>query len=400
MSGNSDDNPLNFSSLPLYNRPTPKRQDTWKFVALMVIAISIILVFGAVVTILAYKTEPAVYYDTRVVPTPGGLIMPSLDIKEARQEPVKLHEGDVTSGDEAVTETGVETSSSHKAGSVRTCKLQDYDIGDEIGKGGFGRVYLGTRTFDKATFAIKAYQSTAKGEKQFGLERQFLGQLRHPYVVRLHCTCVITEEEADAHGLEGRYIMIMDYASNGTMFKRRLDRKAVVRKWFAQLVLALEFVHSKGILHQDIKSGNVLIDENEDIRLADFGLATYYDPMATTSRWVGTKIYFPPERINREKVSYSADIYSLGILFYHFYGAQALPRFDKKNEDKEALKAQLLEFAMNAQKKELIPGASPEVYSLYQGMVHPNASERLTIRQIKAHPYFKKVDWGKLTPTA
>lgn len=356
--------------------------------------IALVAAFAALITLgtvllLFSRRVPAFPYDDRVILSQRVQLW-ALHAHEQEHESVHPPDGeDQTFESEGSTLPLIQN--------APICKLSDYEIHEEIGKGGFGKVYLATKKSGKSTVAIKAYQDSKKGKKQYDLERVFLQALRnHPYIIQLHCAFVISPKEAETAELEGRYMLVMEYASKGSMFKRRMERGAPVRKWFAQLVLALEYVHSKKILHQDIKAGNVLIDDNNDIRLADFGLAAKLPPPGEPSRWVGTKIYFPPERVRREPVSYSADIYSLGILLYHFYGQNPLPRFNKNEEDKEVIKAELLKHSMNSHKWPLIKNSPKQLKDLYSRMTEPDPKKRITLGEIKDHPYFKGVEWNPI----
>lgn len=192
-----------------------------------------------------------------------------------------------------------------------------YRIDGLIGRGGMGVVY---RAFDlrlKRTVALKLIAPElsldARFRERFTREAELAISLEHPNVVPIH----------DAGDIDGRLYLAMRYVE-GTDLRAILhaegaldaDRSlAVVR----QVANALDAAHAKGLVHRDVKPSNVLLDANEHVYLADFGLTRRLDEQSGSAgeqRFVGTPAYLAPEQIEGGLIDGRTDVYSLGCLLY------------------------------------------------------------------------------------
>ena len=283
-----------------------------------------------------------------------------------------------------------------------TCSLSQFQIIKEVGKGGFARAYKATRQIGDTSreVCIKAYKPTALG--QYRTEKEFLTHLRDaPYVIKIACGFHISEDKAKKLSLEGPHLLVMELASQGNLYKIKptldlIEDRERIRKWFGQIVIGLEHIHNQNMLHQDIKAGNILLGEDDNIRIADFGLAAHHNPEKKSS-WVGTKAYFPYERVFKLPVSYPSDIFALGMVIYHIFGKDPLPNYKEYRGKEHAGKLRKLMEAnsQNAENWLLRPEAGSDVEDLYKRMARKEPTERITIKEIKAHNYFKGFDWQK-----
>jgi serine/threonine protein kinase len=144
------------------------------------------------------------------------------------------------------------------------------------------------------------------------VERDVLKKCSHPNIVKLHYAF----QDAD------RLYLVMDYINGGQLFNVLRDGDSVAdeklaRFYLAELVLALEYLHDNNIVHRDLKPENILIDEDGHVLLTDFGLAKeHISNENRTSSFCGTLEYMSPEMIQGQPYSFSADMWSMGILLY------------------------------------------------------------------------------------
>lgn len=189
-------------------------------------------------------------------------------------------------------------------------QLGKYKILKKLGSGGFGSVYLAEDTFLKSLRALKIpHRAGSQIEKSLQESMVQAKLLDHPYIVKLLTVDIINKN----------IIMVMEYVK-GTDLEKVLDQKERLPiknalKYFRQLLSALAFAHQHKIIHRDIRPSNILIDENDDIKVTDFGTSRLLGdkPFATTR--IGSPPYMAPEQFEGRAVL-ASDIYSAGCLFY------------------------------------------------------------------------------------
>ncbi len=209
----------------------------------------------------------------------------------------------------------------HAAAGPLPDSFSGYEIVREIHRGGQGVVYHAIQTATKRQVAIKVMKEGPFGgaadRARFEREVQILGQLNHPSIVAIHETgsvagCdyfvmnYITGEPLDAYMSAGR---------------RSIERTLRV---FAEICDAINAAHLRGIIHRDIKPGNIRIDANDRPYILDFGLAklttaeTAPSAMTLTGQFVGSVPWASPEQVEGtpEKIDMRTDVYSLGVILY------------------------------------------------------------------------------------
>jgi protein-serine/threonine kinase len=153
----------------------------------------------------------------------------------------------------------------------------DYVLGQTLGEGEFGKVKLGWKKDGSSQVAIKLIRRESVASNPTRLpkiyrEISILRDLAHPNIVRLH-EMVETERHIG---------IILEYASGGELFDYILNHRYLkdpaARRLFAQLVSGVGYLHKKGIVHRDLKLENLLLDQNRNIIITDFGFANTFDP--------------------------------------------------------------------------------------------------------------------------
>ncbi len=202
-------------------------------------------------------------------------------------------------------------------------QIGPYRILEEIGRGGVGVVYLaakesaGVRT-RVAVKVLKRGMDTDDLLRRFELERQLLAALDHPNIARL----------LDAGATDdGRPYFVMEHIKGRPLDRYCDEKRLSIRdrlELFKKVCDAVQFAHQNLVVHRDIKPGNILVTDNGDPKLVDFGIAKLlnpnlspveYEPTAAYVRLM-TPEYASPEQVRGDNISTSSDIYSLGVVLF------------------------------------------------------------------------------------
>ncbi len=194
-------------------------------------------------------------------------------------------------------------------------QMGNYRIQQLLGKGGFAEVYLASHIYIKRQAAIKIlHTSIDDGNlEQFCREAEIVGSLRHRHIINV----------VD-FGIEDQTpYLVMDYLPQGSLRTQypqgmRLPLDQVVA-YTKQIAIALQYAHKQHVIHQDIKPANILLNEENEAVLSDFGLALIIQSMISlsTQNPAGTPCYMAPEQI-RGKPCAASDQYALGIMVYEW----------------------------------------------------------------------------------
>ncbi|KAL3653406.1 CBL-interacting protein kinase 18 [Castilleja foliolosa] len=260
--------------------------------------------------------------------------------------------------------------------------MQKYEVGRMLGQGTFAKVYYGRNLETGQSVAIKVIdkEKVVKVGLMNQTKREVSGMtmVKHDYIVHL--------EEVLA--TKTKIYFVMEYVKGGELFHKVSKGKLRVvtaRRYFQQLIQAVDFCHSRGVYHRDLKPENLLVDENGNLKVSDFGLSALseskrLDGLLHTT--CGTPSYVAPEVISR--IGYDgakADIWSCGVILFLLLAGH-LPFRDSN----------LMEMYRKILKGEYkCPNWIPsEARRLLSRILDPNPNSRITIDKIMDNQWFRK----------
>ncbi len=198
-------------------------------------------------------------------------------------------------------------------------RIGKYIVIREIGRGAFATVYLADDPFHQRKVAIKLLDKnedykdseSARRRKLFLNEASLAGKLVHPNIVKVF----------DASTESDMSYLVMEYVPGGNLKHYCSEDNLLPIRKVAMLVFkccrALDYAYQNGVIHRDIKPANILLSEQEDIKISDFGTAHISTTQTTQVQgFLGSPAYMSPEQINEENPSVQSDIYSMGIVLY------------------------------------------------------------------------------------
>lgn len=206
-------------------------------------------------------------------------------------------------------------------------RLGRYEVIEVVGQGAMGTVYRGKDPAIDRAVALKTIrfgsqmgdEAVEELRERFYREARAAGKLSHPNIVTIYDV-----------GSEGdlQYIA-MEFLEGYTLEEVVKKKQALNYKILAKIVMqscaALDYAHKQGIIHRDIKPANLMVLDNFEIKVADFGIARFEQPNATMTQTgiaLGTPNYISPEQLRGEKVDQRVDIFSLGVVIYELITRQ------------------------------------------------------------------------------
>lgn len=254
--------------------------------------------------------------------------------------------------------------------------LNDFNLSQSLGKGKFGSVYLAQEKKSQYLVALKMLRKSQLEQDQvvhqLQREVEIQAHLKHMNILRLYGYFYDSK----------RVYLILEYAANGEVYKRLQQEKHFsieqTKKWIRQVALALKYCHDRHVIHRDIKPENLLLDENDNIKLADFGWSVHA-PTTRRNTLCGTLDYLAPELVKGEEHDRSVDCWCLGILTYEFLIGQ--PPFMAKEVKKTYKRITSVDF----------PEWPSHIDNLTKDFIcrllTQHSENRMTIEETLAHPF-------------
>jgi len=261
-----------------------------------------------------------------------------------------------------------------------------YRLGSLLGRGSFAKVYKARNISTGEAVAIKVFdKETVRRSgtmEQVKREVEVMRRVRHPNVVRLH----------EVMATRSKIYFVMEYASGGELLARlaRSSRftEPVARRYFQQLITAVEFCHSRGVYHRDLKPENLLLDAHGNLKVSDFGLSSLADGASRLRgdgllhTTCGTPAYVAPEVIQKRGYDGAkADIWSCGVILFMLLAGH-LPFKDTNL---------VLLYRKIARSDYKCPAwFSVDARKLLARLLDPNPKTRITIAKLMARTWFRK----------
>ena len=261
----------------------------------------------------------------------------------------------------------------------------NYEFMTNIGQGMSGQVYKARNKKENKIYAIKKLNFNEINEKEkiaIQDEVNLLKQLKHPNIVSYKDSFFDKENNLN---------IVMVFCEGGDMYTKIRKQKGEhfeeeqILTWIAQLCLALSYVHDKQILHRDIKTQNIFIQNEKTVRIGDFGIAKGYNQSQNLGgSLIGTPLYMAPEVYNSsKKYSFRSDIWSLGCCIFEMCNLKNA--FEAKSWNAVFVKVN------KGQRANLNSKYSSDMKNLVDSMLNVKSINRPTIASILEKPFMKPV---------
>lgn len=259
-----------------------------------------------------------------------------------------------------------------------------YDIGDELGRGTQGITYHAVERATGESYAAKIMHGRSELRPFMLNEIDIMNMLNHKKLIRLH----------DAYEMDHGYNLIMELASGGELVKDNLLKRNYyterdICSYIHQLLLGLEYMHDIGIGHMGLTLKDLLIwvPGGDNLKICDFGLARKIHLSRLATLDFGMPEYVSPEVVNREGVSFSHDMWSVGIITYVLLAG--FNPFKGKTDRETLIKIREGYWDFN---ESLWKNISIEARDFIKKLLVYNATERLDVTTALRHPWFFMLD--------
>ncbi|KAF7694242.1 NUAK family SNF1-like kinase 1 [Silurus meridionalis] len=255
-----------------------------------------------------------------------------------------------------------------------------YELLETLGRGTYGKVKKAVERHTGRVVAIKSIRKEKIKDEQdmvhIRREIEIMSSLRHTHIISIY----------EVFENKDKIVIVMEYASKGELYdyisERRKLSERETRHFFRQIVSAVHHCHKKGVVHRDLKLENVLLDDNYNIKIADFGLSNIYHKDKLLQTFCGSPLYASPEIVNgRPYRGPEVDSWALGVLLYTLvYGTMPFDGGDHKRLIRQISKGEYRE-----------PPQSSDARGLIRWMLMVNPDRRATVEDIANHWW---VNWG------
>lgn len=290
-------------------------------------------------------------------------------------------------------------SSPHEGSSLRKCprRKEEFNILNPIGNGSYSQVLQVQEIDNGKFFAMKVLSKVLILKKSILqnviTERDVYTKLNHPNIIKLYFTFQDQEN----------LFYIFEYAKNGDL-QKILDKHNTIpvpsaKILSGQILLALSYIHKKKILHCDLKPENILLDEENRIKISDFGIAEiFYENNsleAIKGSFVGSPDYASPEMLSEQKIGTGSDLWAFGCLLYAlltgaspFHSNAVLTTFKK---------IETLDYSFPTNFNQDAQDLIEKILNISQDQRLGFGEQDSDYKSIREHPFFKDLSWESFT---
>lgn len=260
--------------------------------------------------------------------------------------------------------------------------LGNYNIHKKsIGKGAYSKIYFGTCRDTCDNVAVKIIKKkNIHNEKQILREISLLKMIKHPNIVYLK----------DVLMSNNKYYLILEYCKNGSLkkfMKGKILTENELYHYMTQIKDGLKELHKNHIIHRDLKPQNILVDEDENLKISDFGFAKIYNPENDLQKTMcGTPLYMAPEILmNKHPYSTIADLWSIGVIMYElFYNKVPI-----KGTNILDLIAKVKKFKYDIKTHLCVKSCTPQCQDLLNSLLQSDPKKRITWKDFFNHKWFQ-----------
>lgn len=261
--------------------------------------------------------------------------------------------------------------------------MSEFVLGDyiftrkRIGKGAFSTIYKGKHRASNKVYAIKEISFDNLEKIRDSIKREFtlMKKLNHKNIIKLHEVFFDNDEK--------NIYLVIDYYAKGDLAKflngKPLKEK-YAKKYMRQLIEGLKYLYDRQILHRDLKLQNILVTDDNNIVITDFGFARYTDNENMLNTLCGSPMYMAPEIMLKKKYNNKSDLWSVGIIFYELlFGTTP---FRARN---------MIDLMSSLKKKEVVlpeNNLSKNCINLISGLLNKNPDRRINWTDLFSHPWF------------
>ena len=271
-------------------------------------------------------------------------------------------------------------------GFERECNKYDFinENKSPIGKGAFGEVWKVTHENSQKVYCIKILIKRDIFEQklinQINKEISIMYNVNHPYSVKL-----VNHFEDNE-----KLYLIMELASNGNLYnfiqknkKDKIKNMDLIKKLIIQTIEIIKYLHSLNIIYRDIKPENILLDKDYNVKLCDYGWATYFTPGKFLTVYCGTPEYVSPEMLKKYPYNEKIDIWGIGVLIFELVFGYA-PFSSNFNEDRyNNIKSGKIKWPDDLNEE------YQKIKDLIEKILKVNPNDRISLNDIENHPWLK-----------
>ena len=271
-------------------------------------------------------------------------------------------------------------------GFERECNKYDFinENKSPIGKGAFGEVWKVTHENSQKVYCIKILIKRDIFEQklinQINKEISIMYNVNHPYSVKL-----VNHFEDNE-----KLYLIMELASNGNLYnfiqknkKDKIKNMDLIKKLIIQTIEIIKYLHSLNIIYRDIKPENILLDKDYNVKLCDYGWATYFTPGKFLTVYCGTPEYVSPEMLKKYPYNEKVDIWGIGVLIFELVFGYA-PFSSNFNEDRyNNIKSGKIKWPDDLNEE------YQKIKDLIEKILKVNPNDRISLNDIENHPWLK-----------